>query len=51
MKDTIRTEQALGLTPQQARLYDVLRNQGVGHSLALMKAKRGNYNPYEEAPR
>jgi hypothetical protein len=44
--DTTRTEKALGLTPRQALLYDVLRNQGVGHSIALAKAKQGNYNPY-----
>jgi hypothetical protein len=49
--DTTRTEQALGLTPRQARLYDVLRNQGVGHTVALMKARQGNFSPYDQKGR
>jgi hypothetical protein len=45
---TTKVQQALGLTEKQARLYDVLRNQGVGHSIALAKAKQDNFNPYRE---
>ena len=38
----------LDLTEGQALRYAVLRDSGVGHSVALMVARRGNYNPYRK---